>query len=115
MLGEAAEVRKSHLEAIRGPGAAGACVLVQRTGWQSLVYWVAARIRCDGGMGPILIVSPLLASANVVVSQSMPTGPESRLATPTIDSRCPGVPWIDGSNHAGATRGCRRWFQALQF
>jgi len=37
-------------------------LVVQRTGWgKSSVYFIATRILRDGGAGPTLIVSPLLA------------------------------------------------------
>ncbi len=37
-------------------------LLVQATGWgKSAVYWIATRLLRDGGAGPTLVVSPLLA------------------------------------------------------
>jgi ATP-dependent DNA helicase RecQ len=58
-----AEFRPHQLEAIRDVAADRARVLcVQRTGWgKSAVYFVATSLLRDGGAGPTLIVSPLLA------------------------------------------------------
>ena len=37
-------------------------LLVQRTGWgKSAVYFLATRLLRDGGLGPTLLISPLLA------------------------------------------------------
>jgi ATP-dependent DNA helicase RecQ len=61
MLGPGEECRQGQLEAIATVTLLGARALaVQRTGWgKSLVYWIATRIRRDGGAGPTLIISPL--------------------------------------------------------
>ena len=40
----------------------GRVLLVQRTGWgKSVVYFLATRLLREGGSGPTLILSPLLA------------------------------------------------------
>ncbi|MBA3508843.1 MAG: ATP-dependent DNA helicase RecQ [Thermoleophilaceae bacterium] len=59
----AAEFRPDQLEAIRDVVVDRARVLcVQRTGWgKSAVYFVATALLREGGAGPALIVSPLLA------------------------------------------------------
>ncbi len=58
-----AEFRVGQLEAIRDVAVDRARVLcVQRTGWgKSAVYFVATALLREGGAGPTLIVSPLLA------------------------------------------------------
>jgi ATP-dependent DNA helicase RecQ len=58
-----AEFRDGQLEAIRDVAVDRARVLcVQRTGWgKSAVYFVATALLREGGAGPTLIVSPLLA------------------------------------------------------
>ena len=63
MFGAGAQFRDGQREAIEAVVRDGSRTLVvQRTGWgKSLVYWIATRVRRDGGRGPTLIVSPLLA------------------------------------------------------
>ena len=63
MFGAGATFRDGQRGAIEAVVRDGSRTLVvQRTGWgKSLVYWVATRVRRDGGHGPTLIVSPLLA------------------------------------------------------
>ena len=40
----------------------GRLLLVQKTGWgKSFVYFIATKLLREGGMGPALLVSPLLA------------------------------------------------------
>lgn len=40
----------------------GRLLVVQRTGWgKSFVYFIAAKLLREAGMGPALLVSPLLA------------------------------------------------------
>ncbi|MBC8243954.1 MAG: RecQ family ATP-dependent DNA helicase [Verrucomicrobia bacterium] len=40
----------------------GRLLLVQKTGWgKSSVYFIAAKLLCEAGMGPALLISPLLA------------------------------------------------------
>ena len=55
--------RPDQLEAIRAlAGERGRVLLVQRTGWgKSAVYFIATRLLRDRGLGPTLLVSPLLA------------------------------------------------------
>ena len=59
----AAEFRPDQLEAITTlAGERGRVLLVQRTGWgKSAVYFIATRLLRDRGLGPTLLVSPLLA------------------------------------------------------
>ncbi len=58
-----AEFRPGQLEAIVAvAGGRGRVLLVQRTGWgKSAVYFIATRLLRDRGLGPTLLVSPLLA------------------------------------------------------
>ena len=55
--------RPDQLEAILElAGDRGRVLLVQRTGWgKSAVYFIATRLLRDRGLGPTLLVSPLLA------------------------------------------------------
>ena len=59
----AAGFRPDQLEAILAlAGERGRVLLVQRTGWgKSAVYFIATRLLRDRGLGPTLLVSPLLA------------------------------------------------------
>ena len=59
----AAAFRPDQLEAIVAlAGERGRVLLVQRTGWgKSAVYFIATRLLRDRGLGPTLLVSPLLA------------------------------------------------------
>jgi ATP-dependent DNA helicase RecQ len=59
----AAEFRPDQLDAIVAlAGDRGRVLLVQRTGWgKSAVYFIATRLLRDQGLGPTLLVSPLLA------------------------------------------------------
>ncbi len=59
----AARFRTDQLEAILAlAGDRGRVLLVQRTGWgKSAVYFIATRLLRDQGLGPTLLVSPLLA------------------------------------------------------
>ena len=59
----ASEFRPDQIEAILAVAAGrGRVLLVQRTGWgKSAVYFIATRLLRDGGLGPTLLVSPLLA------------------------------------------------------
>ena len=63
ILGDDAAFRDGQWEAIAAVVARRErALVVQRTGWgKSLVYFIATRILRDGGAGPTLIVSPLLA------------------------------------------------------
>jgi len=58
-----ADFRPDQFEAIDAAvGRRGRVLLVQRTGWgKSMVYFLGTRLLRDGGAGPTLIVSPLLA------------------------------------------------------
>ena len=58
-----AEFRSDQLEAILAlAGERRRVLLVQRTGWgKSAVYFIATRLLRDRGLGPTLLVSPLLA------------------------------------------------------
>lgn len=63
MIGPGAGFRRGQREAITAvlEGRRRALV-VQRTGWgKSIVYWIATRVRRDGGHGPAIIISPLLS------------------------------------------------------
>lgn len=63
MLGSDAEFRSGQLEAIEALVVQRKRLLVvQRTGWgKSLVYFLATRLLRDQGMGPTLLISPLLS------------------------------------------------------
>jgi ATP-dependent DNA helicase RecQ len=62
-LGEEAEFRDGQLEAIASLVEVRRRVLVvQRTGWgKSVVYFIATRLLREGGLGPTVLISPLLA------------------------------------------------------
>src|SRR5437867_3729845 len=63
MLGQDKSFREGQWEAIRVAAVLKQRVLVvQRTGWgKSIVYFIATKILRDGGSGPALLISPLLA------------------------------------------------------
>jgi len=63
MLGGDKSFRESQWEAIEAAALLKQRVLVvQRTGWgKSIVYFIATKILRDGGAGPALLISPLLA------------------------------------------------------
>ncbi|MCO5308119.1 MAG: DEAD/DEAH box helicase [Austwickia sp.] len=63
LAGPGARLRPDQEEAVAGLLAPGARVLVvQATGWgKSAVYWVAAAVLRSRGLGPALVVSPLLS------------------------------------------------------
>ncbi len=63
LAGPGAQVRADQLAAVRAlVQERGRVLVVQATGWgKSAVYWIAARALRDGGAGPVLVVSPLLA------------------------------------------------------
>ena len=58
-----AEFRTGQLEAVaRVVGGTGRLLVVQKTGWgKSFVYFIATKLLRESGMGPALLVSPLLA------------------------------------------------------
>src|SRR6476469_3422980 len=62
-LGEEAGFRPQQLEAIEALVDRRARVLVvQRTGWgKSVVYFIATRLLRDEGLGPTILISPLLS------------------------------------------------------
>src|SRR5688500_9731061 len=54
--------REGQVEAIEALLAGKRALVVQRTGWgKSMVYFLATKLLRDGGAGPTVIVSPLLA------------------------------------------------------
>jgi len=63
MLGEDKRFRDGQWEAIEAVALLSQRVLVvQRTGWgKSIVYFIATKFLRDGGAGPALLISPLLA------------------------------------------------------
>lgn len=63
MLGPAARFREGQLAAIlRTVEERARTLLVQRTGWgKSLVYFIATRMLREQGLGPTLLISPLLS------------------------------------------------------
>src|SRR6266545_7346474 len=63
MLGGEADFRNGQWEAIDyAANRRRRLLVVQRTGWgKSIVYFLATKILRDGGAGPTLLVSPLLA------------------------------------------------------
>jgi ATP-dependent DNA helicase RecQ len=62
-LGEEAEFRPGQLEAITVlVEGRGRVLLVERTGWgKSLVYFLSTRLLRDAGLGPTILISPLLS------------------------------------------------------
>lgn len=62
-LGEGARFRPQQLEAIEAlAGRRGRVLVVQRTGWgKSIVYFIATRLLRDEGLGPTILISPLLS------------------------------------------------------
>ena len=58
-----AEFREGQEEAIRHiVSGNGRLLVVQKTGWgKSFVYFIATKLLREGGMGPALLISPLLA------------------------------------------------------
>ena len=61
-LGPDAEFRDGQLEALALVEGAGRVLVVQRTGWgKSVVYFIATRILRERGMGPTVLISPLLS------------------------------------------------------
>src|SRR4030095_11995917 len=58
-----ASFRDGQLEAIQHiVEGRGRLLVVQKTGWgKSLVYFIATRMLRDSGLGPALLISPLLA------------------------------------------------------
>ena len=58
-----AEFREGQEEAIRHiVSGDGRLLVVQKTGWgKSFVYFIATKLLRETGMGPVLLVSPLLA------------------------------------------------------
>src|ERR1035438_8944663 len=63
MLGPAAQFRQGQWEAIDlAANQRQRLLVVQRTGWgKGVVYFLAARILRDTGVGPTLLISPLLS------------------------------------------------------
>src|SRR6267378_7266004 len=63
MLGEGKSFRDGQWEAIEAVALRNRRVMVvQRTGWgKSIVYFIATKILRNGGSGPALLISPLLA------------------------------------------------------
>src|SRR5229473_756312 len=63
MLGEGKSFRDGQWEAIEAVALLNRrLMVVQRTGWgKSIVYFIATKILRDGGAGPALLISPLLA------------------------------------------------------
>lgn len=62
LAGNDAQLRPDQSAAIDALVAGRRVLVVQRTGWgKSAVYWIATRLRRDGGAGPTLVVSPLLS------------------------------------------------------
>jgi len=62
-LGEDARFRPQQLEAIQAlTEGRGRVLVVQRTGWgKSIVYFIATRLLRDEGLGPTILISPLLS------------------------------------------------------
>ena len=59
-------------------------LLVQRTGWgKSAVYWIATALRREAGVGPTLVVSPLLALMRDQVAAARRLGLEAETINST--------------------------------
>ncbi len=91
-----AAFREGQEEAIRHlVEGAGRLLVVQKTGWgKSFVYFIAARLLREGGMGPALLISPLLslmrnqiAAADRMGVRAVTLHSENRADWPAIEAR----------------------------
>ncbi|HVT46130.1 MAG TPA: RecQ family ATP-dependent DNA helicase [Thermoanaerobaculia bacterium] len=84
LLGDGREFREGQFEAIDAiVERRERLLVVQRTGWgKSSVYFIATRLLRDRGLGPTLIISPLLSLMRNQLAEAERTG----LATERIDS-----------------------------
>lgn len=76
MLGEGESFRDGQWEAIEAVALHNQRVMVvQRTGWgKSIVYFIATKILREGGAGPALLISPLLALMRNQIEAARNTG-----------------------------------------
>jgi ATP-dependent DNA helicase RecQ len=89
MLGPDAYFRDSQLEAIVATADERArTLLVQRTGWgKSLVYFIATKILREQGLGPTLLISPLLSLMRNQVEAAERIGIRAaRMDSDTVDA-----------------------------
>ena len=99
MLGPEAHFRDGQLEAIVATVDDRArTLLVQRTGWgKSLVYFIATKILREQGLGPTLLISPLLSLMRNQVEAAQRIGIRAeRMDSDTTDA------WDDIENRLGA-------------
>ena len=84
VAGPGTEPRPGQIEAIEAiVGRRARALLVQRTGWgKSAVYFIATRLLRDAGVGPTLLVSPLLALMRNQIAMAQRVG----VAADTINS-----------------------------
>ena len=76
-------------------------LVVERTGWgKSLVYFVATRILRDGGSGPTLIVSPLLALMRNQIQAAHQLGIRAHTINSTNQSQWPALERVVRENEA---------------
>ena len=62
MFGEDAQFREDQYEAIEKVLTEKRMLVVEKTGWgKSVVYFIATRLLRDRGMGPTILISPLLS------------------------------------------------------
>jgi ATP-dependent DNA helicase RecQ len=62
MFGESAEFRDGQWEAIEAILKGKKSLIVQRTGWgKSVVYFIATKLLRNRGLGPTILISPLLS------------------------------------------------------
>ena len=89
MYGTQAEFRDGQLEAILATVDRRArTLLIQRTGWgKSLVYFVATKILREQGLGPTLLISPLLSLMRNQVEAAQKIG----IRAARIDSETAGI------------------------
>jgi ATP-dependent DNA helicase RecQ len=82
-----AEFREGQEEAIRAVvEGAGRQLVVQKTGWgKSFVYFIATKLLREGGLGPVLLISPLLS----LMRNQLAAAAKMGLAAETINSTNP--------------------------
>jgi ATP-dependent DNA helicase RecQ len=63
----------------------GRLLVVQRTGWgKSFVYFIAAKLLREQGMGPAILISPLLALMRNQIAAALRMGSEPEPSTRKI-------------------------------
>ena len=87
-----AEFREGQEEAIRHiVEGRSRLLVVQKTGWgKSLVYFIATRILRDAGLGPTILISPLLALMRNQIAAAQRMGVVAARNTPLTASGAQG-------------------------